>query len=256
MSPVSSGLSSASSGLSSASSGQPSASSGGPASSPSTGSLPTSLTSLPQPVAARARRQPRWIAAGLLAICLGALGAVLLFTEATSSHGVVVVAADVARGEVIEQADLTTTTIGSTRGVNTVPADQLTVLIGQRATVDLLAGTLLPAGAIGDPVPKAGFVQLGLRLAPGRIPLDPLPAGTPVLLVAVADPGATAGAGTTSSVDPTADKTYDAAVVRSAELSNDGQFYLLDVQVPSQVAAEVARLAAADRIVLIRQPEG
>ena len=212
-------------------------------------------TSLPKPIAPRARRQPRWIAAGLLAICLGALGAVLLFTEAASSHSVVVVATDVARGEVIEQADLSTTTIGSTPGVNTVPADQLAALIGHRATVDLLAGTLLPAGAIGDPVPKAGFVQLGLRLAPGRIPLEALPPGTPVQLVAVADP-ATAVGGTTGDVDQTSLKTYDAAVVRSAELSNDGQFYLLDVQVPSQVASAIARLAAADRIVLIRQPEG
>lgn len=211
--------------------------------------------SLPKPIAPRARRQPRWIAAGLLAICLGALGAVLLFTEAASSHTVVVVATDVARGEVIEQSDLSTTTIGSTPGVTTVPADQLATLIGHRATVDLLAGTLLPAGAIGDPVPKAGFVQLGLRLTPGRIPLELLPPGTPVQLVAVADP-ATAVGGTNGNVDETTLKTYDAAVVRSAELSNDGQFHLLDVQVPSQVASEVARLAAADRIVLIRQPEG
>lgn len=206
---------------------------------------------VPQPVAARTRRQPRWIAAGLLAICLGALGAVLLFTEAVSSRTVVLVATDVQRGELVEAADLTTVTIGSTPGVRTVAGAELSALVGQRATVDLVAGSLLPAGAVGEVPLRAGYSQVGLRLAPGRLPLDPLPVGTPVQLIAVN----TSNAGE-QEADDLSGKTFTAFVVRSPELSPDGQFSLLDVQVEGVSAVSVAQLAAADRLVLIRQPEG
>jgi len=206
---------------------------------------------VPAPVAARTRRQPRWIAAGLLAICLGALGAVLLFTEAVSSRSVVMVATNVSRGEQVEAADLSTVTIGSAPGIRTVPADQLTALVGRRATVDLVAGSLLPDGVIGDVTLRSGYAQLGLKLAPGRLPLDPLPPGTAVQLVAVA----TSGAGAEAS-DRLTGQAYDAYVVRAPELGPDGQSYLLDVQVEAAPAVTVAQLAAADRLVLIRKPEG
>jgi hypothetical protein len=216
-----------------------------------TATQPEVTVPVPRSVAARPRRQPRWIAAGVLAICLGALGAVLLFTEAVSSRTVVMVAADIQRGELVEAADLTTVTIGSTPGVRTVAADQLGGLVGRRATVDLVAGSLLPVGAVGDVPLRTGYAQVGLRLAPGRLPLDPLPVGTPVQLVAVAT-----GSAGTQATDALTGKTFAAFVVRAPELSPDGQTYLLDVQIEAASAVTVAQLAAADRIVLIRQPEG
>lgn len=190
------------------------------------------------PMPVRRRRQPRLIIAGLLAIVLAGLGAAALFSTLTKNQGVVVVNRSVARGEVIGTGDLGVTQVGSLPGVSTVPAAEVAALVGQRAIVDLTKGSLLAAGAVGQPPGRAGQATVGLKLAPGRLPSTPLPAGTALTLVVVGD-----------AEDP---KGVPAESLGLATLAGDGTSWLLDVLVAEDQAAEVARLAGTDTVAVIK----
>ncbi len=194
----------------------------------------------------RARRNPRWIAAGVLAVCLGGLGSTLLYTQAGNATAVVRVNHAVARGDVIGPEDLGVITVGNVAGVSTVPADELGRLVGQTAISDLAEGSLLAPNTIGAPILAADQVRIGLRLTAGRLPASALPAGTRVWLVAV--PAANSGG---------ADKgeaTVTGSVASSPTVAPDGAS-VLDVNVPTAQAERIARLAATDRLALVRLPE-
>lgn len=204
----------------------------------------------PRPTA-RPRRQPRWIAAGLLSVCVGGLGAALLYAEATGSREVLQVARPVSRGEQIRPGDLRPVQVGSVPGISTVPADRASELVGRRALIDLAGGSMLADGAIGQPSVEKGSTQLGVKLAPGRVPVGDLPTGTAVLLVPVDDPRVAPGA--PPSAQASAPPTVAAVVVTVPRPGPDGVATLLDVRVPQEKARLVAELAAADRLVLVRE---
>lgn len=198
----------------------------------------------------RVRRQPKWIAAGVLAMCLGGLGAGVLWSEASGATEVLVLTRSVARGETVQASDFRTARVGQLDGVSTVRADVLPSLAGQQALVDLPLGTLLPERAVGRAALDAGGVQLGLRLVPGRIPLGELPAGTAVLLVPLADPRA--GAPAAEGAGP-AGEPIRASILTPPQTGPDGVAQLLDVRVDAGQAATVAILAATDRVALIKE---
>ena len=210
---------------------------------------PTPL--LPAAATSRNRRSPKWIALGAIAICLGALASFVLYSQAAESHSVVALRDAVPRGTVIRATDLTVVTVGSTPGISTVAGDQLTSFVGRRTAVDLVAGSLLPPDAVtSDPLPLPQRSIVGIRLSDGRAPHEHLDPGNPVRLVAV--PPANADA---DYRDSFSDLSVTGRVVEIVTL-NDGQSVLLDVDVPATQAASIARLAAQDRIVAIRDAEG
>ncbi|MGD8216036.1 SAF domain-containing protein [Aestuariimicrobium sp. Y1814] len=198
--------------------------------------------------AIRGRRSPRLVLIGVLCAVLGALGVTAAFTQANQTHTVVAMARSVPRGVVVQPGDLTTVTIGSVPGVSTVPADQLTDLIGQTALVDLPQGTLVGSGAVGTPVLDPGTTHLGLKLGAGRLPDTSMPPGTKVVLVAVSS-AAEGAAGATAS---TAGQTFEATLVSVPRELPDGTSWVLDVSVSQADAATIAELAAAGRLVLAR----
>lgn len=204
--------------------------------------------------AARPRRQPKWIAAGVLAMCLGGLGATLVYAKATATHDVIQVTRSVSRGETIRAADLRVVRAGDLAGSSSVPADRASQLVGQKALIDLAGGAILPANAIGQPPVEKGISHVGLRLAPGRIPVGELTVGASVVLIPVEEPRsevakpapqATPGA---SAAGPIA-----ATIAVAPRVGVDGVSTLLDVRVPSDKARAVAELAASDRLVLVRE---
>lgn len=194
----------------------------------------------------RARRQPRWIAAGLLAMCLGGLGAVVVHDQATTQQSVVMVNRAVARGELVRAGDLGVVQVGTLPGVQTVPADQAPALVGKQAIVDLSPG-LLPAGSVGEVSLPSGRVQLGLKLAAGRIPARDLVPGSRVLLISV--PATSERPGT----EEQAQVVVPAVVVSRPTPAVDQASYLVEVHVARTDAEEVAALAAQDRIVLVHE---
>lgn len=202
----------------------------------------------------RPRRQPRWIALGILLACLGGLGSVLLYQQSATTQNVVVVANAVSRGEVIEAGDLGVRQVGALSGIAVVPAEQQPSLVGQHALVDLSPG-LLPANSVGDLALPPNRIQLGLKLPSGRLPGGQLPAGTRVQLIEVSAPGrgqdsdAAEASPKPVSVQPA---VIDAVVLTSPALGIDQASWVLDVHVAALDAEEVAKLSAADQLVLVK----
>ncbi|MEL4504772.1 SAF domain-containing protein [Luteococcus sp. H138] len=193
----------------------------------------------------RPRRSPRLVAAGLLLACLGGLGGAMAYQEASHANQVVVMQRSVPRGEVVHATDLAVVTIGPAPGVHTVDAEQLPSLVGKQALVDLAAGSLVGAGSVGEPKLPAGSAQLGLKLAAGRVPVETMPAGTPIQLVEV-----------TSDKHESSALVVDASVVTAPRTLPDGSSQTLDVAVPEAQASRVADLSARDLLVVVRKAGG
>lgn len=206
-------------------------------------------TVLPEPPT-RARRNPRWIALGVVALCLGALGSFFLYRDLSHAQTVVVVTQTVYRGSVVQSDDLGIATVGDTPGVRTVPADQLDSLVGQRATVDLAAGSLLPEGVVGPvTIPAAKRTLVGINLTTGRAPLGYLTPGSAVRLVAVPPEGAEPG-----FTDASSNLAVQARVVDSTSGADGGSVFV-NVDVGADQAVVVATLAAQNRLVVVRDAE-
>lgn len=210
---------------------------------------PPAAAALPE-APTRARRNPRWIALGVVALCLGALGSFFLYRDLSQAQTVVVVTQTVFRGSVVQADDLSVVTVGTTPGLRTVPADQLAGLVGLRASVDLVAGSLLPDGVIGQvAVPAAKRALVGINLTTGRAPVGYLTPGSAVRLVAIPPDGAEPG-----FADASSNLAVQARVVDS-KAGADGGSTFLNVDVGADQAVVVATLAAQNRLVVVRDAE-
>lgn len=138
----------------------------------------------------RARRSPALIALGVVLVVSGALGAVGVYAHLSQAQEVVAIIAPVARGQVIERADLGIVRVQLDPLLRPVPSGQLDDVVGQYAWSDLVPGALLAAGSYGPPLnPATGRAEVGLALMPGEYPADALRPGDAVVLVTVARPG-------------------------------------------------------------------
>lgn len=208
-----------------------------------------SSTTPPQPDLPRlpGRRNPRWIALGVLALCLGALLSAVVYARLASETTVVALAGTVYRGEAIERDDLTTVRLRGGTLPDTVPAERLESLVGQRAVFDLPVGSVVPAAAVAAvAVPAQGRAAVALRLVTGRAPEGLLPPGSPVRLVALP-----AASTQTGAADALAGKTYRARVIERLP-GVDGASIVLTVDVDEQQAPTVALLAAQERMTVVR----
>lgn len=208
---------------------------------------PTTAGSVPELPRLPGRRNPRWIALGVLALCLGALLSAVVYARLASETTVVSVAATIYRGEAIERDDLTTVRLRRDTLPDTVPAEQLDRLLGQRAVFDLPAGAVVPAGAVAAvAVPADGRAAVAVRLVTGRAPEGLLPPGSPVRLVAL--PAAAAQNGTD---DALAGKTYRARVIEQVA-GVDGASIVLTADVDQGQAPTIALLGAQERLTVVR----
>lgn len=191
----------------------------------------------------RPRRNLRWIAAGVLAICVAGLGAGLLYANLSQAVSVLRVERTVYRDQVITEADIGITSAVPAVGIELVPAEQLAAVVGETARLDLTEGSLLSPRSFGAPVTQPGQVRLGLRLPAGRLPARPLAPGTAVLLVPVGRDGA----------EPPPGGSIAGQIATAAAALPDGAS-IVDVTVAQAQAERLARLAAADQIVLVHLP--
>lgn len=209
--------------------------------------VPTPEPVTPPPPRIPGRRNPKWIALGVLALCLGALVSYAVYARVATETSVVTMSHTVYRGEVIGEGDLGRAVIQGDSFPQAVPAAELPTLIGQRAAFDLPEGAVVSAGSVtAADLPRAGQAVVGLELAPGRAPVELLLPGSPVRLVAL--PAANA-----ATPDSVAGKTFLARVIAQAPAA-DGTSTLVDVEVDSGQAPTIAVLAAQDRLAIIRDP--
>ena len=201
----------------------------------------------PAPPRLPGRRNPRWIAFGVLALCLGGLLSYAVYSRVSTETTVLALAATVYRGEVLEAADLTTLTLHGDLAGPTVPVGAEASMIGKRAVFDLPQGSLLAASSVADAaVPQVGSAVVGLRLATGRAPAGLLLPASPVRVVAL--PPAT---GADAAKDPLAGKTYAGRVVDQVP-GADGTSVVVDLEVDAGQAPTIALLGAQERVALVR----
>ncbi len=206
-----------------------------------------SVPSTPEPPRLPSRRNPKWIALGVVAVCLGGLLSYVIYARVATESAVLAMTSTVYRGEVIEAGDLTSVTLSGDPTVPTVPADQVGSLVGQRAAYDLVAGSLVaPTSVTAAALPAAERAVVGMKLAGGRAPADFLVPGAPVRLVAL--PAVDAQPGTK---DPYAGKTFVARTVSSMPGPDAGSLFV-DVDVPAAQAPTIAMLAAQERLAVVR----
>jgi len=207
--------------------------------------------STPEPPRIPGRRNPRWIALGIVALCLGALLSYVIYTRVATETAVVMMARTVYRGTSIQAADLTVARISGESVTHSVPASRLTTLVGGKAVYDLPQGAIVTPGAIDDiVVPASGRAVVGVKLATGRAPAALLVPASPVRLVAL--PAATSNDLGAAS-DKLAGKTWNGIVLDQTP-GADGASIVINVDVPAEQAPTVALLAAQDRLVVVRDP--
>ena len=201
----------------------------------------------PEPPRLPSRRNPKWIALGVVAVCLGGLLSYVSYARVATESAVVAMTSTVYRGEVIDAGDLTSVTLSGDPRVPTIAADLAPTLVGQRAAYDLVGGSLVaPTAVTAAAVPTAQRAVVGMKLAGGRAPADFLVPGAPVRLVALPPVDAQPGAR-----DPYAGKTFAARTVSSVPGPDAGSLFV-DVDVPAAQAPTIAMLAAQERLSVVR----
>lgn len=206
---------------------------------------------MPPPPAVRlaaAPRQwkPRQVLLAVLVVALGGLVSMWAVSSYAHRDRVLVIAQNVAAGHRITGDDLAGADLTLDPRVAAYTVGQQGDVIGRVALVDLAKGTLVNPSQVGQsPLLTAGQVLVPLQLKPGQMPAVGVTPGQPVLLVATpADTAQGAQVGTT--VDP-----IEATVAESGVPDAATGVTVVDVRVPADLGASLARMAAGANVTLV-----
>lgn len=165
------------------------------------------------------------------------------YSSIDNTQAVLVVAQDVPAGAVIGAGDVRVVRLSVDPALTPMTEGARAEVVGRRAAVDLLAGTMLTANQVTDHlVPAVGQSLVGVSLTASQMPAEPLAAGDAVRIVATRDDQADAGG--------QVPVTFTATVVDVAFDEVSGQT-VVDVSVPQDQSADLAARAAAGRVALI-----
>ncbi|MBQ0985875.1 flagellar biosynthesis protein FlgA [Streptomyces sp. F63] len=116
------------------------------------------------------RRKLGWVWAGLGAVVVSAVGFALAAQAVGERDQVLVLARDVPVGHVLKPGDVRAVQVAADAGV--VPAAERGAVLGRRARVPLVAGSLLAPAQLGPKAafPPKGFSQVALAVEPGGAP--------------------------------------------------------------------------------------
>ena len=207
-------------------------------------------------VAAPARQwKPRQVLLAVLVVALGGLVSMWAVSSYAHRDRVLVISANVAVGQRITVDDLAGADLTLDPRVSAFTVAQQGEVIGKVALVDLAKGTLVNPSQVGaSPLLTAGQVLVPLQLKPGQVPAVGVAPGQLVWLVATpadAGQGAPAGAQSGTAVDPIA-----ATVAESGEPDAATGVSVVDVRVPQDVGASLARMAASGNVTVVELPAG
>ena len=196
----------------------------------------------------RTRRRPGLYALGTVLVVVGALAAVWLVNSTGNRVPVLALARDVSYGDTITRADLTATEIAHDPSVRTVPADQVSTVVGTIAATTLVKGSLLaPSQFAAMAPPGAGQVLVPLAMPASRLPAGGLQPGDRILVIDT--PPADA------DVPDTAPGSIGATVVRVGRADlND--VTVIDVTAATGDGPALAVRSATGRFALVVEPAG
>ncbi|MBQ0991530.1 SAF domain-containing protein [Micromonospora sp. PSH03] len=207
------------------------------------GTPPVDAPVNPPTVVRQRRVRPGLLGLAVLLIALGGLGAAFAVTSVRATGSYLAVARPVEVGREISAADLVTVQVAGGQGLRPVPAARLDEVVGKRAAVALLPGTLLTLGQVtDDPLLGPGQQQIALGLKTAQVPARELHPGDKVLLVSTPDnnaDGDTAAAGT----------RFAATVIDMVSPATDDKVLYLALLI-RDVPAVVA-LAAQERLAVV-----
>lgn len=145
-------------------------------------SAPTSAPALPPPP--KLRRRPALVAGAVIAICLGALLGAWAWTSTTNTQEVLAARTTIPRGTIIEADDLQRVRINADPALTPIAGNDLDLVIGQRAALDIAAGGILTNESTAETLlPPDGMSVVGVALTAGQVPGVPLQTGDLVRVV-------------------------------------------------------------------------
>ena len=196
------------------------------------------------------RRQLPLVAIGVLLVVGCALGFADASLHLETREEVLAVAQPVAAGQVLTAADLRAVKVSTGSGLAVVAVGAEGSVVGRRAAVALLPGSLLTAAEVGSaPAVGAGSDVVAVGLKPGGYPPALVP-GDRVEVVPVPSSGSTTGSVAAGSpVDATVLSVEGAPV-------GSGAPTVLSLEVAARDAGEVAALAAAGQAAVVEMGAG
>lgn len=210
-------------------------------------SVHSAVGQLGSPLPVRQRR-PGLAALTLVVIVGLAAVAGYLYEQAGAKTPVVVLARQVPQGHPITRADLSTVAVAG--GISAVAASGLDAVVGMRAEVDLLPGTVLQRSMVSDtPLLAASKAHVGVAVGPGQLPADGLEPGDTVQVLQLASASASGAADAPAGPVVVASRA-DVYSVRGDVAEAGGA--LLTLVVPRAAAPQVAAASAAEQVALIQ----
>lgn len=204
------------------------------------GSAPVAPPLAPPP---KLRRRPALVAGAVGAICLGALLGAWAWTSTTNTHEVLAARDTIPRGAIIEADDLERVRINADPALDPIAASSYDDIVGQRAALDIAAGSLLTATSTSDELlPPEGMSVVGVAVTPAQAPGLPLQAGDRVRVVA------TPGEGENS---PSGAPIFSEAEVVGSHVDDATGELVVDLLVPHADAATLAARVATGNVALV-----
>ncbi|WP_018217641.1 SAF domain-containing protein [Salinispora vitiensis] len=197
----------------------------------------------PPKVLRQRRMRPGLLGLAVLLIALGGLGSAFAVNAVRATGSYLAVARPVEVGRVVSADDLVTVQVAGGAGLSPVPAGQQGEVVGKRAKVSLVPGTLLTMEQLTDkPLLAAGQQQLSVGLDLAQAPARQLHPGDKVSLVSTP-------AGNDDRSVTTATR-FEATVIDADIVGNDDEMVVYLALAVRDVPA-VAALVAQDRIAIV-----
>lgn len=193
------------------------------------------------------------VAGGAVLLGLSALVAVALYSNVGNRQPVLAVARPVAAGQTVAAADFKVVRVSADPGVRTVPAADLSRVVGQPAGVALSPGALLaPAQLASGPALPPGSMVVGAVLKPGQFPLG-LRAGDAVRLVLLPAAGSAAAVDPSSEQGGKADAVIRATVAAVEKVPDSAGTTAVSLAVLPEMGPAVAAAGAQGHLSVMRE---
>ncbi|WJK33253.1 SAF domain-containing protein [Solwaraspora sp. WMMA2065] len=197
----------------------------------------------PPKIVRQRRVRPGLLGLAVLLIALGGLGSAFAVTSVRATGSYLAVARDVSVGTVLSADDLVTVQVAGGQAIKPVPASQLDQVVGLRAAVALVPGSLLtPAQLTNEPMIGPDQQQIALGLRADQVPARQLNPGDKLILVGTPTRNASENAVT----------RFDATVIDVA--ADDRSGIIAYLALAARDVPAVVVLAAEDRIAVVLAP--
>jgi SAF domain len=202
------------------------------------------------------RRNAPLVGLGVLLIFGCAIGFSSALLRAGGRQEVLVAARTLTVGHVISSSDLRTAQMSLAGGISSVPASEVSQIIGHPASAAVASGSLLTESDVAPSLgPPRGHAVVGLALKPGQFPVGLVP-GDRVLVVVGSGISTTSGSSDpsdpSSAVAPMEGTVLE---VESAAIDSSGSL-VASVQLDEGNGAVVATAASAGNVALAILPSG